>query len=212
MVGRGVLLECLDSHLVEAVLVINRQTVGIQHPKLKEVLHQDYFNWDGMEEEFGGYDACFFCLGVSAFGMSETDYSKITYDLTLGLAKFLATLNPELTFCYVSGTGTDSTEQGRTMWARIKGKTENALLKLPFKAVYLFRPGFIQPLKGIKSKTKLYNSIYMVFKPLYPALKFLFPTFVTNTTLVGKAMINAAVFGHVDKYLKNKDINQLASS
>ena len=211
MVGKGVLLECLDSDDVEAVLVINRQPVGVQHPKLKEVLHKDYYDWDGIEEDLTGYTTCFFCMGVSALGMTEKDYSKITYDLTVGFAKLVAALNPDLTFCYVSGAGTDSTEQGKTMWARVKGRTENALAELPFKAVYLFRPGFIQPLKGIKSKTKLYNAIYTIFKPLYPVLKFLVPNFVTNTSLVGKAMINAATIGFEYNYLENKDINLLAS-
>ena len=144
-------------------------------------------------------------------GMTEKDYSRITYDLTVGFAKLVAALNPDLTFCYVSGAGTDSTEQGKTMWARVKGRTENALVELPFKSVYLFRPGFIQPLKGIKSKTKLYNAIYTIFKPLYPVLKFLMPNFVTNTSLVGKAMINAATIGFEYNYLENKDINLLAS-
>ena len=149
MVGKGVLLECLESPHVESVLVINRHSVDLKHEKLKEIIHTDFQDLSAIEEQLTGYNTCYFCLGVSAAGMSEKDYSRITYDLTLNFAQTLLKLNPELTFCYISGAGTDSSEKGRMMWARVKGKTENALLALPFKAAYMLRPAFIQPMKDI---------------------------------------------------------------
>ncbi len=210
MVGKGVLYECFDSNDVDEVLVINRQSLGIKHPKLKEIIHHDFFNLDPIKEQLKGYNACYFCLGVSSVGMSETNFHKVTFDLTLHMAKILAEQSPELTFCYVSGTGTDSTEKGRTMWARVKGKTENAIMALPFKASYMFRPGYIQPQRGIKSKTALYNAIYIVFKPLYPILKRLSPSYFTSTTKVGQAMINVTLNGYEKRHLENKDINTAA--
>ena len=154
----------------------------------------------------------FFCLGISAAGMSEEDYKRITYDMTLHMAEILQELNKELIFCYVSGTGTDSSEKGRMMWARVKGKTENDLLKMGFKDAYMFRPGFIQPMKGIKSKTGWYQFMYNIFSPLYPLLKRLFPKYITNTTLVGKAMIEVATTGSDRTYFENKDINEIAGT
>jgi hypothetical protein len=210
MVGKGVLLQCLDNKDVESVLVVNRRPLNIKHPKLKEILLNDFFNLNPIREELMGYNACFFCLGASAFRMSEADYNRITHDLTLGFAKILLDLNAETTFCYVSGQGTDSSEKGRIMWARVKGKTENNLLEMPFKATYMFRPGFIQPMNGIKSSTKLYNTLYSIFKPIYPVLKRLVPNGVTSTTQVGNAMINAAIQGYDKTILSNKDINVLA--
>ena len=210
MVGKGVLLECLDHPEVESVLVINRSSLGIEHEKLKEIVHNDFNDFSSIQDQLAGYNACFFCLGVSAVGMSEEKYRKITYDLTLQFAELLSSLNPDMIFNYVSGAGTDSSESGRQMWARVKGKTENDLLNLPFKKVYLFRPGVIIPRKNIKSKTTLYNIAYFVLKPILPIWKWLAPGSITTTTQVGQAMINS-VLHRVDKiHLENRDINQLA--
>ena len=206
MVGKGVLLECLDSPEVETVLIINRSSVGISHPKLKEIIHKDFFDWSNIRSQLGGYNACYFCLGVSSVGMKEPDYTRMTYDLTLGFAREILPLNPEMTFCYVSGAGTDSSEKGRSMWARVKGKTENDLLALGFKAAYMFRPGFIQPMKGIKSKTPLYQGIYNVISPLYGLLRRM-PRFVTTTVILGKAMIGVALHGYKTNVLESLDIN-----
>ena len=211
MVGKGVLLECLESSLVESVLVVNRKSIGIKHEKLKEIIHTDFFDLSAIESELTGYNACFFCLGVSSAGLSEQDYYRLTYDLTLNFAKTVLTLNENITFCYVSGAGTDSTEKGRSMWARVKGKTENALMKLPFNATFMFRPGYIQPMKGVKSKTRLYQIIYDVFGFLYPVWKRLFPKHVTTTELLGLAMIKAVSKEYDNQILENRHINQLAS-
>ena len=211
MVGKGILLECLDSPKVESVLVINRKPVGIKHEKLKEIIHADFYDLSNIEEQLMGYNACYFCLGVSSFRMSEADYTKVTHDLTIHFAETVLRMNPGMTFTYVSGVGTDSSEKSRTMWARVKGKTENDLLAMPFKAAYMFRPGFIQPMKGIKSATKLYNAIYVVFKPLYPLLKTISPNGVTSTVQLGLAMINVTLEGHEKKVLQAKEINELAA-
>jgi hypothetical protein len=208
MIGQGVLQECLKNENVESVLVINRQTCGINHPKLKEIIHKDLFNLAGLTSEMAGYNTSFFCLGVSSAGLKENEYHKITYDLTLNVAKTLVELSKEMIFCYISGTGTDSSEKGRIMWARVKGKTENALLSMPFLRVYMFRPGFIQPMKGIKSKTKLYNALYTILSPLYIVLKH-FDSIVTNTETFGNAMINTALKGYEKNILENKDINKI---
>ena len=210
MVGKGVLLECLDSENIDSVLLINRRSIDMEHDKLKEIVHQDFYDLSSIEDQLKGYDACFFCLGVSAYRMSEEDYTKITYDLTLHFANTLIKLNPEITFCYVSGQGTDGSEEGRIMWARVKGKTENAILGMPFKKSYMFRPGFIQPLRGIKSSTKMYNTMYAIINPFMPVLKLLFAKSITNTDRVGKAMINSVTIGYDKTHLDNKDINQLA--
>ena len=212
MVGKGVLLECLKSPDVESVLVINRRPVGIEHEKLKEVIHKDFFNLTLVEHELKGYNTCYFCLGVSSFLMSEADYTRLTYDLTLNFAKTLLHLNPEMVFTYVSGAGTDNTEKGRSMWARVKGKTENDLLALPFEAAWMFRPGYIQPMKGIKSGTRLYNAVYTVFKPAYPVLKAIVPDKVTTTVQVGRAMIKLTRRAYEKKVLHSRDINALADS
>lgn len=211
MVGRGVLLECLDSPEVEAVLSISRQPLGLTHPKLTEILHGDFFNLDSIAARLAGYDACFFCLGVSSAGMSEEKYARLTYDLTLGFAKILARLNPGMTFCYVSGAGTDGSEQGKRMWARVKGKTENALLKLPFKSAYMFRPGFIRPMKGVRSRTPLYAFLIALFSPLFPLLM-RFPAFATASDRLGRAMINAAARGYAKPHVESLDINRLAQA
>ena len=171
MVGQGVLRECLLDPEVTTVLSIVRSSTGQQHPKLREIVHKDFLDFSSIESELSGFDACFFCLGVSSAGMSEENYRRITYDITLAAAQTLVKLNPNMTFVYVSGAGTDSSERGRVMWARVKGQTENALLRLPFKAAYMFRPAVIVPLHGIKSRTMLYRIPYAVLGPLLPLLK-----------------------------------------
>jgi hypothetical protein len=210
MIGQGVLLESLNNADVESILVINRQSCNITHPKLKEIIHRDLFDLSGLSFELTGFNTCFFCLGISSAGLKENEYHRITYDLTLNVAKTLVELNKEMVFCYISGAGTDSSESGRIMWARVKGKTENALLSLPFRKAYMFRPGFIQPMKGIRSKTRLYNALYAVFNPLYFVLKH-FDSLVTNTEIFGKAMINIALQGNEKNILKNKDINKIGT-
>jgi len=208
MVGKGVLLECIDSPDVESILVINRSPVDGKHPKVKEIIHKDFFDWSGIRDQLSGYNTCFFCMGVSSAGMKEADYKRMTYDLTLGFAKVVLFLNPDMTFCYVSGAGTDTSEEGRMMWARVKGKTENDLLSLGFKAAYMFRPGYIHPMRGIKSKTPLYNAFYTVLKPMYPLLKRM-PKYVTDNAIIGKAMIKVALSGYSKKVLESIDINSI---
>ncbi|MFZ1866155.1 MAG: NAD(P)H-binding protein [Polyangiales bacterium] len=209
MVGQGVLRECLRDPEVEQVLVVGRTPSGVEDPKLREIVRADLFDYVDIEDELRGYDACFFCLGVSAAGMSEEQYTRITYDLTMAVAETLARLNPHMTFIYVSGAGTDSTEKGRSMWARVKGRTENDLLKLPFKAAFMFRPALIQPLHGIKSKTKAYRVGYAIGAPLFPVLKALSPRWVTTTEEVGLAMLSVAKNGHSTPILENEDIRAL---
>jgi len=200
MVGEGVLRECLEDSRVESVLVIGRSKIRLTDPKIHEILHTDFLDFKPIESQFAGYDACFFCLGVSAAGMSEADYRRLTYDVTLAAAEAILAESPNLTFIYVSGEGTDSTEQGRAMWARVKGKTENALLRMPFKAAYMFRPGYIQPLKGVRSKTRLYQALYTVLAPAYPILRRLVPKYVTTTVNVGRAMIQVAANGYSQRF------------
>ncbi len=207
MVGEGVLHECLLHPDVESVLVINRKPCGITHEKVKEIIHKDFLDLSSIEDQLLGYNACYFCVGVSSVGKKEDEYKRITYDLTLSFANTLLKLNHDLTFCYVSGVGTDSKEKGRSMWARIKGKTENDLMELPFKAAYMFRPGYIQPTKGLKNAYK----IYKFFTPFYPVLKTLFPKYVVSLEEVGKAMINVTLFGSNKKILECKDIVKLSS-
>ncbi len=209
MVGQGVLRECLLDPGVESVLVIGRAALGKTHAKLRERVVSNVGDLSAIESEISGYDAGFFCLGVSSVGMKEVDYRRLTYDLTLGAAQTLAKLNPTMTFIYVSGTGTDSSEQGRTMWARVKGETENALLRLPFKAAYMFRPGIIQPLHGITSKTKLYNVLYPLLVPVIWLMKIFTPGAITTTEQMGRAMISAARSGAPKRWLESKDINAL---
>ena len=209
MVGQGVLRECLRDPEVEQVLVVGRTPSGVEDLKLREVVRADLFDYTDIEDELRGYDACFFCLGVSAASMSEEQYTRITYDLTMAVAETLARLNPHMTFIYVSGAGTDSTEKGRSMWARVKGRTENDLLKLPFKAAFMFRPALIQPLHGIKSKTKAYRVGYAIGAPLFPVLKALSPRWVTTTEEVGAAMLSVAKNGYATAILENEDIRAL---
>jgi len=210
MVGQGVLRECLLDPDVEAVLSIGRSASGQQHARLRELRHADFSDFAPVAGELGGYDACLFCLGVSAAGMKEDDYRRVTHGFTLAAAEVLVKQTPAMTFIYVSGTGTDSTEQGRSMWARVKGATENALGKLPFKAAYMFRPGIIQPLHGIKSKTSLYRTFYTLAAPLLPVARALFPRHVITTEEVGRAMIEVARHGWDKPLLENGDIAQAA--
>jgi uncharacterized protein YbjT (DUF2867 family) len=209
MVGQGILRECLLDPDVEQVLPIVRTPSGQPHAKLRELIHADFFDYSAIEPQLTGFDACFFSLGVSSAGMDEAKYKHLTYDLTLGAATTLAKLNPQMTFLYVSGAGTDSTERGRSMWARVKGKTENDLLKLPFRAAYMFRPGLIQPLHGIRSKTKLYQTFYTILNPILPLFKSAFPQLATTTEQLGRAMLQVAKHGYPKPILESKDINTL---
>ena len=211
MVGAGVLIECLDDPRVQSVLVVGRNPCGVSHPKLRELLRSDFFDYRDVTADLSGYDACFFCLGVSSAGMREETYHHLTYDLTLAAAKALATLNPGLTFCYVSGEGTDGSERGRFMWARVKGKTENAIQRL-FTKAFMFRPGYIQPLKGVRSKTAWYQAVYVVLGSLYPLLRRILPTHLTTTENMGRAMIEVAISGYPKPVLENVDINAVAHS
>jgi len=206
MVGEGVLLESLKHPDVESVLVIGRRSCNRRHPKLSEILHHDFFDYSAIENRLQGYNACFFCLGVSSVGMKEAEYTRITYDLTMLAATTLSRLNPAMTFCYVSGTGTDSTEQGRLMWARVKGKTENHLAQLPFKSVYSFRPGLMKPTKGQKNVSLLMKALGST----YPIWKTLSPKNVCKLEELGLAMIQAARVGYPKRIIENLDIAQLA--
>lgn len=208
MVGQGVLRECLLAPDVTEVLAIGRSPIGKSDPKLRELLRADLFDYHDVEGQLAGYDACFFCLGISSVGMKEADYRHITYDLTMAAARPLARLSPGMTFIYVSGEGTDSTGQGRSMWARVKGQTENELMRLPLKAV-MFRPGAIQPLHGITSKTRLYRAALVVGRPLWPLLRKVAPNAVTSTEKVGQAMLRVAREGAPKPILATRDINAL---
>jgi uncharacterized protein YbjT (DUF2867 family) len=210
MVGKGVLLECLDHDAVTQVLTIGRNSCGIEHSKLKEIIQKDFTDFSSIKNELKNYDACFFCLGISAAGLKEEQYNTITHDFTLGLANTLYELSPDMTFNYVSGQGTDSTEKGRVMWARVKGKTENDLLNMGFKQAYMFRPGAIIPLRGIKSRTKSYQFMYDYFMWLVKLIKAISPNSVVNTTQIGLAMINSVTEGYEKQVLTPKDIIELS--
>jgi hypothetical protein len=207
MVGQGALRECLLDRDVESVLAIGRTALGQQDQKLREIVLEDLTGFDSIKEQLRGYDACLFCLGVSSAGMREADYRRVTYDLTMAAARTLASLNSGMTFIYVSGAGTDSSGGGRSMWARVKGETENALLGLSFKAAYMFRPGLIQPLHGIRSKTRIYRLLYAVLGPFIPLLMAMFPKYVTTTEQLGRAMIRVARQGFPKPVLESQDIN-----
>jgi hypothetical protein len=209
MVGRGVTLECLEDPRVRSVLSLSRRSSGITHAKFRERLLSDLMNIGEARGSLTNIDACFFCLGVSAAGMSEAAYTRVTYDLTMSVAKVLVALNPQLTFCYVTGQGTDSSEKGRFMWARVKGKTENDLMRLVPNA-YMFRPGFIQPMKGVRSSTRLYQTFYDVSRPLFPLFRRVFPNHVTTSVNVGRAMIRVAASGYPKRILETRDINDAA--
>ncbi len=209
MVGQGVLRECLLDPQIELVRTIGRTPTGKHDPKLSDITHQDLWNYSTIEDSLTGFDACFFCLGVSSAGMTEEAYQRVTYDLTMAAAGTLQRLNPNMTFIYVSGTGTDSTEKGRTMWARIKGKTENALLRMPFKAAYMFRPGGIEAMNGEISKTPAYRILYPLLKPFVPLLRRLFPGSILTTEQIGRAMIAVATREAAKQILEPKDINAI---
>jgi len=208
MVGQGVLRECLLDPDVEQIISIVRTATGRREPKLRELVHNDFFDFSRVENDLAGYDACFFCLGVSSAGMNEADYRRVTYDIALSAARTLARINPAMTFIYVSGMGTDSSENGSSMWARVKGKTENDLLGLRFKAAYMFRPAAIVPLHGIKSKTKLYQFFYTVLGPVLPVMYKAFPQYVTTSEQLGRAMLTVAKRGAPKSVLENPDINK----
>lgn len=206
MIGEGVLHECLQHPDVEKVLVISRRPGGVSHPKLKEIVHADFHNLASVEPQLSGYNACYFCLGVSSIGMNEENYKHVTYDLTLHVAKTLVRLNSDMTFCYVSGASTDSTEKGSSMWARVKGKTENDLMKLPFKKAYMFRPGFIQPTKGLKNTLKFYRYVSWMI----PLMKTVSPNFICSLREIGLAMIHTVTKGYPAQVLEVRDIKILA--
>lgn len=202
MAGEGVLHECLQSPKVEAVLVIGRKPCGVVHAKLKEIIHADFFDFSAIKGGLSGYNACYFCLGVSSVGMKEPEYYRLTYTLTMHVAETLSSLNPDMTFCYISGAGTDSSEEGKSMWARVKGKTENDLAKLPFKQAFAFRPGYLHPTKGLKNVLPYYK--YLSW--MYPFFRAVFPGMVSTLAELGQAIINVTRFGYEKKILEVKDI------
>ncbi|HEX4286755.1 MAG TPA: NAD-dependent epimerase/dehydratase family protein [Terracidiphilus sp.] len=208
MVGKGVLLECLRDSGVELVVTVGRTRTGINDAKLREIVHGNLLDYSGMKTELAGFDACFFCLGVASAGMKEADYARVTYGFALAAAEELSRVNPGMALTYVSGSGTDSTEKGRAMWARVKGRTENALLRLPLNA-FMFRPGFIEPLDGIKSKTPMYRAFYVVLGPLLPLLRRAFPKQILSTREVGRAMLAVARHGYEKRILETVDIRRV---
>ena len=208
MVGEGVLHECLLSEDVASVTVIGRRSCGVQHPKLDEILHADFFDYSSLQDRLSGFDACLFCLGVTSIGKKEDEYTRLTHDLTMRAGEALAGLNPSMTFCYVSGLGTDGTESGRSMWARVKGRTENDLSRLPFRAVYHFRPGFIKPTKGLRNA----HGFAVVLGATYPVLRLLFRQYVTTMEELGRAMIRVAKDGYADSVLECADIVKAAEA
>lgn len=208
MVGEGVMLECLQNPSVEAVLSISRKPCGVTHPKLKEIIHADFFNFAPIESQLSGYDACYFCLGVSSIGMKEAEYTKMTYTLTMHVASTLSRLNKNMTFCYVSGAGTDSTEKGKTMWARVKGKTENDIAALPFKAAFAFRPGMLKATEGQRHVLRYYK----YFAWMYPVLKTFFPGAASTLKELALAMIRVTLYGSDKKHLSVKDIVALSKA
>jgi uncharacterized protein YbjT (DUF2867 family) len=212
MVGQGVLRECLFDPAVELVVTIGRSATNAQNPKLREIVHRDLWNYSTIESNLKNFDACFFCLGIGSAGMAEKDYEHVTYGITIAAAETLACLNPKMVFIYVSGTGTDSSEKGRMMWARVKGKTENALLRLPFAAAYMFRPGFIEPAHGEISRNKLYRVLFAIAKPLLPLLRRAFPSQILTTEQIARAMLNLVSHPYPKHILEIKDIRAAAQS
>lgn len=209
MVGGGVLLECLDDDRVASVVTVGRRKTGKEHPKLRELILEDMFDFAALRDAIGKPDACCFCLGITAAGMSEEAYRRVTFDLTIAVADVLAEVNPVMRFLYVTGRGTDAAGTGRFMWARVKGETENRLLEMSFDA-YMFRPGLIQPMKGVRSRTGWYQAFYSITRPLLPLLKKLFPKQITTTVDLGLAMIEVAIAGAPSHVLETEDINAMA--
>jgi uncharacterized protein YbjT (DUF2867 family) len=212
MVGQGVLRECLLDPSVQLVGTIGRTATGQQNPKLREIVLKDLSNYAPIEEKLTGLDACFFCLGISASGMTEDAYERITYGITIAAAETLSRLNPRMVFIYVSGAGTDSSEKGRMMWARVKGKTENALLRMPFAAAYMFRPGFIEPAHGEISRTKLYRTLFVIAKPLLPLLRAIFPNQILTTHHIARAMLNLVTRAYPKHILEIQDIRAVSEN
>jgi len=209
MVGQGVLRECLLDAGVTRVVALGRTPTGQTHPKLREIVHGDLLDLSTVEDQLTGLDACFYSLGASAAGLSEAEYARINYEMTLAVAATLVRLNPTMTFVYVSGAGTDSSERGRVVWARVKGRTENALLRLPFKAAYMLRPGLIVPMHGVRSKTRLYRAFYTVMTPLLPLLKALFPRAIITTEQLGRGVLRLARSGYSKHVLETADLAAL---
>jgi len=207
MIGAGTLLECFAAPRVERVLAVVRKPTAVRHPKLEEVVHRDFHDYSSLQNRWPEFDACLFCLGVTSVGMDEASYRHVTFDLTLAAARSIAAVNRHLVFCYVSGAGTDSSARGRVMWARVKGETENALLALPFKGAYMFRPGYIQPLKGVRSKTRWYQAAYDAVGVFYPLLRRAMPGWVTDTETLGRSLIRVAAEGYSTRVLEGRDIN-----
>jgi nucleoside-diphosphate-sugar epimerase len=205
MVGEGVMHECLNHPDVESVLVINRRSGNVQHPKLKEILHDNFYDLSSVRDRLAGYNACFFCLGTTSVGKKEDEYTKITFNLTKEFADTLHKLNPDMTFCYVSGSGTDTSEQGKLMWARVKGRTENYIMS-KFRYAYMFRPALITPTKGLNNTLTMYK----IFSPLIPLVKLLAPGYVCSLREIGLAMINSRLKGYDKKVLEVNDIKKLA--
>ena len=212
MIGQGVLRECLLDPGVERVLAIGRTATGVQHPKLRDVVHRDLWRYDSLEGELTGFDACFFCLGVTSAGMTEPAYERVTFGIAIAAAEALCRLNPGMTFVFVSGAGADSSEAGRIMWARVKGKTENAILRLPFKGSYVFRPGVVQPVHGARSRTAAYRMLYTMTRPLLPLLRRVMPGYILTTEQFGRAMLIAVRRGAPKRVLESPDIFALAAS
>jgi uncharacterized protein YbjT (DUF2867 family) len=210
MLGRAALLQCLRDPDTEQVVTLGRTATAAREQKLCEIVHQDMLNYAGMEESLAGFDACFYCLGVASTGMNEADYERVTYSFALAAAEMLSRVNPGMAFVYISGSGTDSTEKGRVMWARVKGRTENALLRLPLNA-YMFRPGFIEPMDGIESKTPSYRAFYRVTRPLFPLLRWALPNQVLSTRDMGQAMLNVVRRGYKKRILETRDIRALVA-
>ena len=206
MIGAGALIECLGDPKVERVLAVVRKPTGGRHAKLEEVVHSDFHDYSALQPRWPEFDACLFCLGVTSVGMDEASYRRITFDLTLAAARSMVEANPAMVFCYVSGAGTDA--RSGTMWRRVKGETENALLALPFKAAYMFRPGYIQPMKGVRSSTRWYQTAYDIIGPLYPLLRRVAPGSVTNTETLGRALVGVAAGGYSVRVLEGRDINR----
>jgi len=210
MVGQGALRECLLAPDVELTQTVGRTAITVPHPRLREILHTDLWQYEPIKADLAGFDACFFCLGVASRGLHEAEYKRLTHGIAIAAADILCRLNPKMIFIYVSGAGTDSSEKGKIMWARVKGQTENDILKMPFAAAYMFRPGVIQPLDGIQSKTKMYRVFYKLSNPILPLLRSAFPNHILTTKQIGEAMLNVARHGYPKPILESRDIHTAA--